>query len=364
MMLPLCIGIIVGCASAQRGPADPSGWTTVIENFRIGWYDSAYDPGGPARLASLGFDFAMPYVGSGDEAVIGAYLNAAADSRLPVYLEIPRALAKRQGAELDDYVRRHAATPGLLGWYLYDEPEWKLSARPAMLKRAYSRIKELAPELPISLTFMFSNLASPYREAMDEMWFDFYPIERGSKEFAAFRNGRYADKIKQTSAIAESLGKPLNLVVQGFGEDKNGTAQFGRRLPTMAEAEYQFHASLLGRPSSLAYWTLYRSDPRWVAETLAPIIREFRERFPRGIIYKSVKGFVVAGGACDTIVLGNGEGRWWLLVVGCDAVESRMAISSGEGFGFASGNPARNEVILAPYGTVFLELTGTEKPAS
>lgn len=358
-MVVLIALALAACASSggTKPGAKKSDLPLAVDNFRIGWFDTITNLQGPAKIAAGGFDFSMPYAGEGDQAAIETYLDEAAEAGISVYLDIPRPLVETPDGRLDKYISTFKDRPQLLGWYLYDEPEWKPAVRPAALRRSYDRVKELAPWLSIALAFGFLNFVKSYRDAMDMFWFDFYPITKGQKEFGAFRGGRYARTVESAASAAAALNKPLTLIIQGYGEDSSGKAQFNRRLPTKAEARYQFYTSLLGRPASIVYWTLYRSDPSWIAATLSPIIREFRSRFPQGLTYEAASGFSLSGGSCDALVLGDGAGRRWLLLISHKEREQSFEIIAPATCPFASGDPHRAEIDLPAFGVAFLGLT-------
>jgi len=327
-----------------------------VERFEIGWYDDANNLDSLSQLATFGFDFTMPYVGRGDVTKLDRYFESAQKTGLGVYLEIPRELVNVRDKALSDFIERYRDNPNLRGWYLYDEPEQKLASRPGILKKAYAEVKNADPTRSVSLVFGILRLAAPYRETMDRLWFDFYPIDAGTPEFAAMRGGRYAEKVLSAGRLANKLGKPLFLILQGYGEGKDGKPQFGRRLPTAAETRYQFYASLLGQPMSLAYWTFYRSRPEWVQGILEPIIRDFRSRFPNGLIYASTVGLLVSGPRCDSIILDNGMGQRWLLIVSRQDEVCSIGLTLPAGATFIAGESV-TRLELDPFGTSLLELS-------
>lgn len=348
-----------GAGAAGLRPLAGAGFGAVIgeaPDFGIGWYDGIRDLEGPARMAELGFDFTVPYVGPGSEEDLAAYLARVEEAGLGIWLEVPRAQALARGTPLADYIMRHRGSPSLLGWYLFDEPEWKPSSRPAALRKAYGEIRALDPGHPVSLVFMFQGLSGAYRDAMDSFWFDNYPIAAGSPEFAALGGGRYADRLMAAGRRAASWGKPLVIVLQGFGEGPDGKAQFTRRLPTAREARYSFYAALLAKPSSLAYWAWYRSRPEWIEGVLAPLVREFRAGFPEGLTYRSAAGLTIEGRRhFDAVVLGNGEGRLWLLLLGRDSRSGAATVRLPGGRLFADG-AASAELAPGPHEALLLEL--------
>jgi hypothetical protein len=345
--------LAIGCAS-QRGHMEAS--AESVPRFSLGWYAATSKDDTPSRIAAMGFDLVMPYIGGRGEARTDAFLDASASSGIGVVLEIPRALcADPEGTAFRDYVLRYAQRGEVRSWYLYDEPEWKSASRPKLLRAAYRRLKELDPGRPVVLVFMFPFLIDRYAGAMDELWFDNYPIAARSAEFSAFRGGRFARRMAAMGDRADRLGLPLKIVLQGFGEGADGKPQFWRRLPTRAETRYMIHAALLARPSGLLFWTLYRAKAEWIAESLLPELATLRERFPRGITYESAVGYSIDGASCDRIVLANDEGKAWLLVLNRTSRVRRVVASAIGSRLFASGS-SRVEADLGAFDAAFIEL--------
>jgi len=355
----ICIGpLFLSCTTINRKPGIGAESIKIekIEHFRLGWYDGINNLENIADIAEAGFDYCMPYVGDGDEAAIQTYVEAAERTGLDVFLEIPRSLIQTQEQTLANYVAKFNDSPRVIGWYLYDEPEWKPGINPVILHHAYTTIKEYSREKPVALVFMVPWLITPYREAMDELWYDFYPITEKQNEFSAFRGGKYAHTIQRIASKATSLKKPLTLVLQGFGATVSGKAQFGRRLPTQAETRYMLYSALLGRPSSILYWTYYRTDPAWVVATLSPLVREFRSRFPQALVYETGPRFRTSGGSCDTLVLGNAEGRRWLLAISHEDKEKSLTIIAPSSYRFKLENQDQVTITLPAFGVVLLDL--------
>lgn len=346
--------------STRPGPQEPY----RVEQFRVGWYDTLSHTDTPERLAAAGFDSVMPYAGSSSGEEARAYLEAARKAGVGVHLDIPRSLVSdRNLAALEGYVRAARGSPALLSWYLYDEPEWKLKIGPRTLASAYERVKALDPERDIDLVFMFPRLSGAYRRAMDRYWIDWYPVAQRSREFAAFRLGRYADRMKAFGRRADRYGLSLTIVVQGFGEDEDGKPQFWRRLPTPAEARYMFYAALLSRPEEVVYWTLYRTRDEWFLGVLVPIVREFRGMFPDSVEYLPDPGFSTVGGQADLVLLGDGRGALRLLALSREGKRRTLKILAPSGFEIEeeSGRGRPEESIdLEPYGVRLLKARKTD----
>lgn len=341
--------------AAARGPEGFGAPLGAAEGFELGWYDTYGDLAGPGRIAQLGFDFVVPYVHAGNPVQIDAYLDAAEEAGLGVYLDIPRALALERGPALGDYVRRYRERAGVKGWYLFDEPEWKAASRPAAMLRAYEEVRRADGSRPIAQAFMFLGPVGRYADSMDHFWFDWYPFWATSGRFGPLRGGRYADRMLAVGELARRLGKPLMFIAQGYGEDAEGRPQFGHRLPSAAETRYLFYASFLARPQEIAFWCWYRADPAWIEGSLVPAVREFRERFPAGLSYRSSEGAAISGPPCDSIVLENHEGRLWLLVLGRSSRPGPLEISLPAGWSFARGG-GKLSLAFEPFGVALAEI--------
>lgn len=346
-------------ASGPRRPGPEASYR--VDAFRVGWYDTARRPETPARLAALGFDSVLPYTTGSSVESIRAYLAEAERAGIGVHVDITKGRSlEESGKPLEDYVRALRDSPAILSWYLYDEPEWRPKATPRKLEASYSRIKAQDPDRPVSMVFILPGLSGAYRGAVDSLWIDWYPVARGGREFAALRGGRYADRMKSFGRRADRYGLPLTLVPQGYGEDEDGEHQFWRRLPTPAETRYMFWASFLARPEEIVYWTLYRTREDWLRESLLPVIRDFREKFPDAVEYRPDPGFRIRGGRADTVLLGNGRGGLRLVVLGREPRERDLSVEAPAGYAFGGGpgEGARGAAFrLGPYGVRLLEIS-------
>ncbi|GEM_PF-5666467 len=346
-----------GSVNPRPGP----GKSYFVEAFRIGWYDSVRNPANPRRLAEAGFDVVMPYAGSFSLDQVREYLSAAEKAGIGVHMDVPRYTYRgAEGNALETFIRTVRDNPSIISWYLADEPEWRPGHSPGLLERAYSRVRALDAERDIVQVFMFPFRAGAYRGSMDRIWIDWYPVRAGSREHRAFRGGRYADRMKSFGTTADRLGLPLTVVVQGYGEGVDGKPQFGRRLPTPSETRYMFWASFLSRPEEILYWTLYRTRSVWLEESLLPEVRAFRERFPDAVEYVPDPGFRIRGGKADSILLGNGRGDFWLVVLDQEGRDHKIILQAPAGYAFAGGPgiAARETGFhLGPYGVQLLEIS-------
>lgn len=362
-----------GCASPgpalralrASGPSRPGPEAYYrVDRFRIGWYDTATRAETPARLAALGFDSVLPYAARATMEEIREFLAEAKKAGIGVHLDITKGRSLEEtGEPLADYVRALRDSPAILSWYLADEPEWRPKSTPRKLEASYSRIKALDPERPVSVIFILPGLSGAYRGAVDSLWIDWYPVSRRSREFAALRDGRYADRMRSFGRRADGYGLPLTIVPQGYGENEEGEHQFWRRLPTPAETRYMLWASFLARPEEIVYWTLYRTREDWLQGSLLPEVRAFRERFPDAVEYFPDSGFRFEGGRTDSILLGNGRGGLWLAVLAREGRERELRVEAPAGYAFAGAIGTSMDAIrktsfrLEPYGVRLLEIS-------
>lgn len=364
------LAMATGCATSGRAVIAKeihgsvrTGWNEVyrVDRFRVGWYDSAKNLETPERLAKSGFDSVMPYSSNCTIQEVLAFLAASHQAGIAVHLEIPRArVTDPTGVSLEEYIRATSGSQAVLGWYLFDEPELKYEARPKLLKAAYFRVKTLDPARKVAIVFVLPNLSGAYRDSMDSLWIDYYPVTRRSREFASLRCGRYADRMKAYGRWADRYQLPLTLVLQGFGESKDGKPQFWHRLPTPAETLYMFWASLLARPVEIMYWTLYRCHEDWFQKALSPVIGKFRKMFPDTVEYWPSEGFALSGGRADFVLLGNGQGQLWLLLLNREGKERNLVIEAPYPYVFRNGTAAgsdKTRCATGPYGVLLLEIS-------
>jgi hypothetical protein len=342
------LALVAGTLGAGPIKASSSDEGYRVERLRIGWYDGIGFSESLRQLADWGFDLVLPYVGEARSEEVLGYLAGAAKAGIDVVVEIPRSLAIEAGSGLEAYVSAIKEAPALDSWYLYDEPEWKPETWLSGLRPAYARIKALDPNHPIALVFMFPLFAGAFARSMDSFWVDCYPFAEGSPEFAAFREG-YLSSFEALQGQSQGLGKDLGIILQGFGQDSGGKAQFWRRLPSVAETRTMLFASLAARPRRILFWALYRSDRSWIESALLPAFKELRSAFPRGIVYYQNSGYSKGGEGAIVRRLGDGEGKNWMLIVSKSDRARSFTLS---------GNDSSSElsVALPAYGAALVSL--------
>jgi hypothetical protein len=247
--------------------------------FPLGWYDSLDARGGVFDMAQQGMNMVLPY--HTDDGSPKAYLDAATAAGVQVVLEIDRSLVKTSDpGAVRDYVARYKEHPAVYGWYLADEPTTTGDLGPLSPKdanRLYRAIKDEDGDRPVAVAFGVHEDAQHFRQAMDVMLFDDYPVKSGQPEFGGLP--KWWDRLRENAAIASEEGGFFP-VLQAFGEDDDGNAQFGRRLPTEKEQRYMVYSSVQAGATGLLFWNRYRSADRWVDQVLVPIVAELRTLGP------------------------------------------------------------------------------------
>ena len=164
-VLSLTCCIAISCTTARANPSDRG--EKRIEHLRIGWYDSILDLQCPAELAKAGYDIVLPYAGKAMPETARAYLGTAGQAGIDVMLQIPIDLVlEPQGEAFRSYVEGCRDAPALHSWYLFDEPELRSTAKPALLAEAYAVLKELDPGRPVMTAAQFEELEAPEVEAV------------------------------------------------------------------------------------------------------------------------------------------------------------------------------------------------------
>jgi hypothetical protein len=296
--------------------------------FLMGWYDAATHPETAAQVAAQGIDVLVPYVSTLSAEAIAAYVAAAEAAGLKVILEVPRSIVKDGDTTgLAAYITR-LRRPSVIGWYLFDEPDRTAGVSHGSIRKAFDTIKAAPSSLPVSLALVTAASISTYADACDAIWYDYYPISAGSREFAPLRGEKYRKRLQQMTDLIRSADREPWLILQGFGEDRDGNPQYGRRSPTVGEMRYMLYTALLQRPAGILFWTHYRAREEWVEEILTPLVREVRRIVPDDLQAFDQPMLSTANGALQLAVLGSTVGKRYLVAVHHGARAARIAVQS------------------------------------
>lgn len=168
--------------------------------------------------------------------------------------------------------------PALLGWYISDEPTGH-NVLPKDLKPTYDLIKKLDPYHPVSIVFMNPQRALEYKEVMDVVMADPYPIpNRPPTEV-----GEIVARLKEVFRYE----LPVWLVPQAFG----GNEHWGRE-PTPGELRLMTWLGVLEGASGLQYFIRHglssfpKSSLTWDAASAA--VQEILDLSPFLLDYETM----------------------------------------------------------------------------
>ena len=251
---------------------------SIPYSFPLGWYDSVDYLDTPAKIADEGINAIIPYTGNSNPEKVRAYLDRAAAANIKVVIEIPRDDVKSQRTEqVIQFVRELKSHPATYGWYLYDEPK-PTTITPTALKQIYQAIKAEDPEHTVAIAFNRLFRIPQYFEAFDVAMYDKYPVLYNSLEFAGFYHNTF--KMLVDTAVSLTGEKDFWYIVQGYGENPDGTPRNNKRLPTVAEERYMVYTTVLAQVDGLFFWAHYISQQQWIDSVLTPIIKELQNYLP------------------------------------------------------------------------------------
>jgi hypothetical protein len=172
-----------------------------------------------AEIADAGFDYVHSYRwdGSGDSESALAYLDEAQRHGMQAFMGISRQ--RLMGHDERFVAERVAALmghPGLLAWYLYDEPDLEHQyVSPEWLERYYRLIKALDPFHPVVVTCARDSAVAEYRDALDVHWTQVYR----DPPYVAARLERHREMLRE--------GTPLAAIAHCYDRSQSNLAQAG-----------------------------------------------------------------------------------------------------------------------------------------
>jgi len=141
---------------------------------------------------------------------------------------------------LEKEINRFKDHPALLSWYISDEPTGR-KVEKEWLEKIYRLIKKLDPYHPVTIVFMNAEKAVEYRDAMDIVMTDpypvpNYPVSKVEKPVSFLRHTFFMDK-------------PVWIVPQAFGGN-----EWWQREPTAKELRAMTYLSLLKGATGVQYF--------------------------------------------------------------------------------------------------------------
>ena len=297
-------------------------------NFPLGWYSSVDYPDALPQIAAEGINFVIPYTGKSEAIEVKAFLDRASGAGIKVLVEIPRLQVKRDHRWLiTQFVKKLKSHPALAGWYLYDEPEY-VQLSPRLLERVYGAIKTEDPEHTIAIAFGKLNRVRNYLKALDTVVYFNYPCYDDTPQFCNFESSGFGQLSANAAQFAKAQ-KNFWMVLQGYGEDKNGKPRNNRRLPSFEEERYMIYSSILARTNGLLFWAHYLSQQSWIDSVLTPLVRELQEYLPAITSQRTVPKALANNSAIQASLFRNPQNNNLLLIAlnhSSQSVETAIAL--------------------------------------
>lgn len=144
-------------------------------------------------------------------------------------------------------VSRLRNEPGLLAWYLADEPE-AYGDTPEILGKAYRMIKEIDPDHPVYIVTNSPGMVRQYKDCADIIGTDPYPIPSYSLRMVA----EWTDAVVNA---AKAHKQAPWMTPMGFGWcDLNGKNDERYRSPTNAEFSAMLYTCFIHGAKGIIWW--------------------------------------------------------------------------------------------------------------
>ncbi len=172
-------------------------------HFLLGMYgiDEKHMP----EMAAAGINYVHRYTWDGAGTAEGAlaYMDAAQANGMQAFMGLQRSkLIEGDEEFIAERVAALMAHPGLLCWYLFDEPDLKHQyVPPALLEREYRLIRALDPFHPVVVTCAGDAPVPLYAGAMDVHWTQVY----GDTNRVATRLDKHRDMLPEGMPISAIL---------------------------------------------------------------------------------------------------------------------------------------------------------------
>ncbi len=141
---------------------------------------------------------------------------------------------------LEKEIHRFKDHPALLSWYISDEPTGR-NVEKEWLEKIYRTVKQLDPYHPVTIVFMNEEKAGKYRDAMDIVMTDPYPVP----------NHPVTEVEASVSYLKKEffLEKPVWIVPQAFGGN-----EWWQREPTAKELRAMTWLSIMHGATGVQYF--------------------------------------------------------------------------------------------------------------
>ncbi|MEN6400808.1 MAG: hypothetical protein ABFD94_02585 [Armatimonadia bacterium] len=171
------------------------------------------------EMAAAGYDFVHNYTwdGNGTNETAIEYMDACQKLGLQAFIGFDRSRLQAMDEEfVAERVGALMGHPGLLAWYLFDEPDLPHQyVSPDQLRALYRLIKTLDPSHPVIVTVAQTNLMPLYNGSYDVYWsMDYQTPKANVKNFEGHR-----------AALAP--GVPIMSIVHSYDGNQSKTKRGG-----------------------------------------------------------------------------------------------------------------------------------------
>jgi hypothetical protein len=237
---------------------DASGYLTVEGKpfFPIGIYQIATPNGDDSQVkeaAEAGFNTAVWY-DTGLEA-IKEKMDICHRHGIKSFIYPTAPFVSKKGNEtretIIEDIKARMDHPGLLGWYVADEPEGIGKATVDMVRGVYDLIKSIDSDHPCSMVIMSPDAAKMYGRGADVVWVDPYPLPGKPVTFVS-------EALEGVVNAVESVekNKPAWVVPQAFDWAIwwSGALKDGIHRPTPAEDRCMTYLAVVHGAKGVLYW--------------------------------------------------------------------------------------------------------------
>jgi hypothetical protein len=169
------------------------------------------------------------------------------------------------------WLERAKKHPGMLAWYLADEPEGH-GQSPAALREEYVKLKQRDPNHPVALDHFLLDSLRPYKDAADVTMTSYYPLLAGGgpalENFAVYQ---------ETSRSIHGKNWPHWPFIQIFGGPNTDGGKW--KQPEPEEVRCLVYLALVHRAQGIFYFSYWPQAPKtWAA--VGVLNREIRALTP------------------------------------------------------------------------------------
>jgi hypothetical protein len=265
-------------------------------SFRFGLY-GVHEPD-MAEVAAAGFDYIHSYRwdGSGTNAEAIAYMNEAQRHGLQAFVAFDRQrLMKGDFGFVAERVGALMGHPGLLAWYLYDEPDIEAqNVAPDLLERYYRLIRALDPFHPVIVTCAGDAGVPLYKDACDVYWPQVYST-------AAF----VAERMDRTRGYLRP-GKPVAAILHCYDAAQTELRRLGspvdpaRFQPDGLTLRANAFMAVVHNSSCLTWWEYEKQSPQFYSVGHVPAA------------WAALRQAIADIRALEPVLIADGEVRTWI----------------------------------------------------